>query len=258
MVTSHGIRLKKKYGQHFLRDIQYSNAMLEAVSLDSVSVLEIGCGEGFLTRAILKHPIARLWAYEIDPEWASYVRNTIRDNRLTIIDRNILDEDLSLLEVHKPWTVLANLPYYITFPILYRLQKYRHLVHEGVIMIQEDVAQKIVKTSGRGYGFVSLFFQYYFDLKLLDKIPPSAFYPPPKVFSRLLYFKPREGQIPIPDEQLFWQFITHCFRMPRRMLRNNLSGLAYPYERIPAEILSLRAQQMSMQDFLKLWDRIRN
>ena len=258
MARSKGISLKKRYGQHFLRDLQYVQAMFDAVTLtDTSSVLEIGCGDGFLTREIIAHPIARLWVYEIDERWATHVRDAIPDERLKIITTNFLDVDLNELDPYKPWTVLANLPYQVTFPILHRFQTYRHLFKEGVVMIQEEVAQKLVKTSGRGYGFPSLFFQHYFSLKLLSKVPPSAFHPPPKVFSRLLYFAPIANPIAIPDEEQFWKFIKKCFSQPRRMLGNNLRGLAYPIDRIPEEILLLRAQQMSMEDFLKVWELVR-
>ncbi len=259
MARSKGIPLKKRYGQHFLRDLQYVQAMFDAVSLiDTSSVLEIGCGDGFLTREILKQPMARLWVYEIDEQWATHVRETIPDPRLRVITENFLDLDLRGLAPYKPWTVLANLPYQITFPVLHRFQEYRHLLQEGVIMIQEEVAQKIVKTSGRGYGFPSLFFQHYFTWKLLDKVPPSAFYPPPKVFSRLIYFKPIVDPMVIPDEEQFWKFIKRCFSQPRRMLSNNLRGLSYSIDRIPGDILHLRAQQMSMKDFLKVWKLVRD
>ena len=258
MARSKGITLKKRYGQHFLRDLQYVQAMFDAVTLTpKSSVLEIGCGDGFLTREIVKQPMARLWVYEIDEQWATHVRNEIPDPRLKIITQNFLDIDLSVLAPHKPWTVLANLPYQITFPILHRFQEYRHLLNEGVIMIQEEVAQKIVKTSGRGYGFSSLFFQHYFDWKLLNKVPPSAFYPSPKVFSRLLYFRTIANPVSIPDEEQFWKFIKRCFSQPRRMLGNNLRGLSYSVDCIPEDILHLRAQQMSMDDFLKVWDLVR-
>lgn len=258
MARSKGIPLKKRYGQHFLRDTHYVRVMLDAVTLtNQSSVLEIGCGDGFLTRAIVQQPMARLWAYEIDEEWALQVRKTILDPRLKVITQNFLELDLHTLAPYKPWTVLSNLPYQITFPILYRFQQYRYLLHEGVVMIQEEVAQKIVKTSGRGYGFPSLFFQHYFTWKLLEKVTPSAFYPPPKVFSRLIYFKPIADPVSIPNEEQFWQFIKRCFSQPRRTLGNNLRGLSYPIDRIPDDILHLRAQQMSMDDFLKVWNLIR-
>lgn len=257
MVRAQGISLKKRYGQHFLRDERCPQIMFDAVSLSNdSSVLEIGCGDGFLTRAILRQPIARLWVYEIDQEWATYVQANIKDDRLTIFTENFLDIDFTPLKPHAPWTVLANLPYQVTFPILHRFQEHRHLLQEGVVMVQEEVAQKIVKTSGRGYGFPSLFFQHYFEWKLLDKVPPTAFYPPPKVFSRLLYFKPISNPQPITDEKEFWQFIKQCFSHPRRTLRNNLKGTDYPPDLIPAKILDLRAQQMSMKDFLEIWQKI--
>ena len=259
MSNSRNIPLKKKFGQHFLRREGYCFQMLDHVSLDETSsVFEIGGGDGFLTRVILQAPIKRLWVFEIDPEWVNYLQETIHDPRLTVRDANILDIDFSIFEPDKPWTLLANLPYQITFPILHRLKEYRHLFKEGVIMMQEEVAQKILKTHGRGYGFPSLYFQYYFEWQKLSKVPPTAFKPPPKVFSRLLYFKPRKDLEPIPDEENFWKFIKVCFRQPRRTLRNNLMQAHFELAAIPEEYLKLRAQQLSFKDLLKLWEMIRD
>lgn len=256
---AHGIRLKKQYGQNFLRDRSVVDHMIDNVTLTpQTSIFEIGCGDGFLTTAILEQKCARLWVFEIDAEWAAHVRDKFAaDHRLTVFEENFLDIDFARLEPYKPWTVLANLPYQVTFPILYTFQKNRALIREGVVMVQEEVAQKIVKTSGRGYGYPSLFLQYYFDLKLLRKIPPTAFYPAPKIHSRLVYFKPRHEVAPIPDEPEFWKFIKICFRQPRRTLRNNLEQSHYDLTKISAETLALRAQQMAMPDFLALWEHLR-
>jgi len=253
-----GIPLKKRFGQHFLRDRLIVQHIVDAVELDTTSsVFEIGCGDGFLTRAILEKPLACLWVFEIDPTWAQFVKNNIHDPRLQVYEQNFLDIDFSLFEKNAPWTLLANLPYQITFPILYRLQENRQLLKEGVIMVQEEVAQKIIKTKGRGYGFVSLFFQRFFSWRLLDKVAPTAFQPPPKVFSRLLYFKPYQELERIPDEKEFWQLVKIAFKQPRRTLRNNLQQAHYDLAKIPATILSLRAQQLTMDDFLSLWELIR-
>ena len=154
--------------------------------------------------------------------------------------------------------LLANLPYQITFPILHMLQKHRDVITHGVFMIQEEVAQKLVKTSGRGYGFPSLFFNHYFELKLLMKVSPTAFLPPPKVFSRLVYFKAKQTVASIPDEENFWKFIKLCFHQPRRMLRNNLAQGQYDLTKISAEQLALRAQQLSMDELLELWEAVRS
>lgn len=252
-----GVELKKKYGQHFLRDQTVICDMLKEVELNSsTSVFEIGCGAGVLTQAILNCDIARLWVFEIDPEWAQYVEDKIKDPRLKIFVENFLDVDLSILKPNAPWTLLANLPYVVTFPILYKLLNNIDLLKEGVIMIQEEVAQKIVKTSGRGYGYHSIYLQHYFDWKLLTKVPPEAFYPPPKVYSRLLYFKPRKILESIPKEQEFWEFIKRIFLNPRKTLKNNIKPYHYNLENISEETLSLRAQQLSKQQLIDLWKKI--
>lgn len=258
MAQSEGIRLKKKHGQHFLRDHTVIEAMIDRVVIDTKSsIFEIGCGDGFLTRALLKTLAARVYVFEIDHEWASYVRSQMPSDRLFMFEQNFLDLDPSVLAEHAPWTVLANLPYNVTFPILHYFQRSRHLLKEGVIMIQEEVAQRLVAQRGSNYGFVSLFFQYYFELSLMTKIPPGSFYPPPKVFSRLIYFKPRQELIPIPDIDRFWIFIKACFKQPRRTLYNNIKQFTASYTKLDPALLALRAQQLSMQDFLALWDVIR-
>lgn len=254
-----GIALKKSYGQHFLRNDSIAQKIIMSVDLnDSSSVFEIGCGDGALTRVILQSKLARLWVFEIDPEWAALVKKRLPDNRMQVFVEDILTTDFSQFEPHKPWTLLANLPYQITFPLLYKLQENRHLLAECVIMIQEEVAKKIVATHGRGYGFVSHFFQHYFELRLLDKISPSSFYPPPKVFSRLVYFKPKSSVIPIPDETNFWEFVRYSYKQPRRTLKNNLAQKHYDLNKIPTETLALRAQQMNIEDLLKVWDLVRS
>ncbi len=251
-------RHKKQYGQHFLKEQWVLDEIFKRVKLDQTSsVFEIGGGAGFLTRTILAEQMARLWVFEIDPEWAEYLANHIKDARLKILIQNILDFDFRELETHKPWVLLANLPYQVTFPILYLLQANRDLLKEGVIMVQEEVAQKLLKKSGRDYGYTSLFFQHYFELELLAKIPPTAFVPPPKVYSRLVYFKPRANLIEIPDELNFWKFIKLCFKFPRRTLRNNFASTHYNLNKLTPEILILRAQQLTITELLEIWELIR-
>lgn len=253
-----GVALKKKYGQHFLRDRAVIDAMIARVSLDAqTSVMEIGCGDGFLTRAILEQPVARLWSFEIDPDWATHVRTELADPRLSIFEEDILQVDFGRFEPHQPWVVLANLPYQITFPILYRFEKWSSFFREGVVMVQEEVAQKVVASGGRGFGFVSLYLQHAFEWQLLDKIPPSAFVPPPKVFSRLLHFVSRKTRQAIPDEEGFWKFVRCCFSQPRRTLKNNLLSGGFAIERLSSEILSLRGQQICMDQLLEIWSKVR-
>ena len=117
--SAHGIPLKKRYGQHFLREQIYVDHMIDAVELTpESSVFEIGCGDGFLTKSILATPIKRLWVYEIDESWAAHVKAAYHDERMTVFTENILDVDFSCFEPDKPWTLLANLPYQITHAMI--------------------------------------------------------------------------------------------------------------------------------------------
>jgi len=254
-----GIELKKKFGQHFLQDQRFIDAVIHRIQFTpETKVFEIGCGEGVLTKAIAKQSVLnKLKAFEIDPEWANLVKKDLQhDSRVEVIESNILDQNLNELFNGEKWTLLANLPYCITFPILHLLQKSSDVIAEGVIMIQEEVAQKIMQKSGRGYGYPSLFFQHYFDWQLMDKVPPTAFFPPPKVDSRLLYFKPKDNPQEIPNEEAFWKFIKACFLQPRRTLKNNLQQSQYGIDGFSEELLQKRAQQLSMQDFLEIWKRL--
>lgn len=253
-----GIYIKKKFGQHFLQDNNVLQTIVDSVALDdTTNVFEIGGGSGVLTRTILGRKNARLWVFEIDQDWAAYLHKTIHDKRLTVHETNFLDIDFAIFKPYGKWTILSNLPYNVTFPILHKLVENRDIIHEGVIMIQEEVAQKLVKKGGRDYGFVSLYFQYYFDMKLLTKIPPTAFYPAPKVDSRLVYLKTRQQLEDIPDSELFWKFIKICFRQPRRTLENNLRQSHYNLNALSKDMLAQRAQQLTFHDLLNIWKQIR-
>lgn len=273
---AHGVPLKKQFGQHFLRDESVVAAMLARVPLDAnTSVFEIGCGDGFLTKALVAAHPARLWVFEIDPEWAALVREKYADERTSVFVEDILSVDWQRFAEHQPWVLLANLPYQISFPLLQRLAQHASFLREGVIMVQEEVAQRLVATRGRSYGFQSLFFQHVFHLELLDKVPPTAFFPPPKVNSRLVYFKPLaiRDEIPMkvgssahpelvegherPCEEQFWLFIRRCFSQPRRTIKNNLAPF-YNLDAVPVETLGLRAQQMDKGQFLSLWKTLQH
>ncbi|MFH1831837.1 MAG: 16S rRNA (adenine(1518)-N(6)/adenine(1519)-N(6))-dimethyltransferase RsmA [bacterium] len=252
-------RKKKSLGQHFLRKQSVVDNMISSVTITpETSVMEIGCGDGFLTQAILNQTRCKqLTCFEIDPEWVEFVKNKIKDPRLTIVLENILTVSLEPLYKTKPLVLLANLPYQITFPIMFMLQKDKALFQEGVVMVQEEVAQKIVSSRGKTYGPTSMFLQYHFTFKLLEKIEPGSFSPPPKVHSRLIHFKPKLEVTPIKDEENFWKFLKTCFQFPRRTLRNNIKATNFlHHESLTETLLDLRAQQLSFEQFLVVWDKI--
>lgn len=256
------IELKKKYGQNFLRDNFVVENILKSVKLNpESSVFEIGCGDGFLTGEIIKNNIERLWVFEIDKDWAEYTLKKYSSHKnLTIFNEDILALNFDIFKEFKNWTLIANLPYQITFPIIYKLINYNNLnkdfLKEGIIMVQEEVAQKIVKKSGKKYGFNSIYLQHFFQWQLLYKISPTAFYPEPKIFSRLLYFKPRENLDLIKNEEDFWVFIKRIFSQPRRNLKNNLKPYHYNINNLEENLLNLRAQQLGKEELVLIWNKI--
>lgn len=252
-----GMKLTKAHGQHFLTDVSYIQCALEHVNLQDANVLEIGPGSGILTNELLQGQlngtIARLKAVEIDERWANYLQQEIKDPRFTVVLGDIVQTDWSELLKDAPrWMLISNLPYNVTFPVLYALHKYRAIVPHAIIMIQEEVAQKIVKSGGRDYGFHSLFFQWFFSCKLLQKVPPAAFNPPPKVQSRFIEFIAQDRPV-IEKEEDFWKFIKRVFAKPRQTLQNNLKSYHYDLSCIEPRYLPLRAQQLTMSDFLAIW-----
>jgi 16S rRNA (adenine1518-N6/adenine1519-N6)-dimethyltransferase len=254
---SEGIGLKKAHGQHFLRLHSVVANMLAAVTVDqSMSILEVGPGDGFLTSCLLSTKARVIRAYEIDKEWADLLRSKFTDPRLQIVHKNFLEVTVQDVAALAPIVVLANLPYHVTFPILKQFHAMSEYIREGVIMVQEEVAQRLVALSGRDRGPVSLYYQEYFVWQLLDKVPPSAFLPPPAVVSRLVYFRPKttaeRQQIP-HEEEGFWAFAKVCFQQPRRTIRNNMMHAAVPAAAIPEGLGELRAQQLTREQIMQLW-----
>ncbi len=256
-------RRKKSLGQHFLRRESVVRLMIEKVkdSCNDAVILEIGCGDGFLTRNILEQTnCARLVCLEIDLQWVEFVKRRIKDPRLEILNANALDVDWSKFSDNgsKSMVMLANLPYNVTFPIIKKLRENATLFTEGVIMVQDEVAQKFVAKSGRNFGFVSLLLQHTFDMSLMAKVGPESFCPPPKVSSRLVHFKPKAKTINIEREENFWRFIRVCFSAPRKMLKNNLRCYNVNPEIIERKVGGLRAQQMNFNQLLELWEYVRS
>lgn len=249
---------KKHLGQHFLTKQSTVDNMIEQVPVTSeTTVLEIGCGDGFLTKSILSQTSCKkLLVYEIDRSWANVVRANYKDPRLEVREQNALDLTEEVFKSFQPLIILANLPYQITFPLFFLFHRNRHLIQEGVVMIQEEVAQKLIAQRGKPYSATTIFFQHYFEMSIMEKVEPAAFNPPPKVNSRLLYFKPRKEVVEIPNEEGFWKFLKLCFNSPRQTLRNNLKSTHYKADSFTDEILDKRSQQLSFEEFLSLWKAI--
>lgn len=249
---------KKHLGQHFLISQTPINTMLSAIKLTpDTTVVEIGCGNGILTRAILETKCKALHVIEIDADWANHIHETIHDDRLTIHHEDALKFDFNTIKTDGPLVLMANLPYLITFPLFTGLTKNHTLFSDAMVMIQDEAAERIAHTTGRRFGAVSMFLQHYFTFSLYDKVPASYFSPAPKVMSRLMRFQPKQTLMPLEDAEAFWTFVYACFKSPRQTLGNNLKRTTYQWKQLSAETLGLRAQQLSETELYALWQKIK-
>ena len=261
---------RQRLGQHFLGDSSWRNRILETLPRgDNETWIEIGAGHGEMTR-LLAAPGRRVIAIDTDERLADNLRRAVQANPadwpgVEIVTGDVLAVDLGALTTGE-FRVYGNLPYYITSPILTHLFRYAYRIRSIHIVIQLEVAARIVaKPGSRAYGYLSAACQFYSRPEILLRIPPGAFRPPPKVASALVRMDlPGErAKIAVSDEERFLKFVGVCFEQKRKTLRNNLrsiAGASRIYQALAACGLrpDARAEQLSLAEFAKLFAALAN
>ena len=260
---------RQRMGQHFLRDLGWRKRILATLPRDSNDTwIEIGAGHGEMTE-LLAARAPRVIAIEGDPALAEQLcaRLEAEPNalpRVEVISGDVLMQDLGNLAGGERFRVYGNLPYYITSPILHQLFGYADQIDSIHIVIQLEVAERIVARPGRReYGYLSAACQFYTAPKIALRLPPGAFSPPPKVHSALVEMTvPGErARLNIGDaaqEKRFLEFVQACFSQKRKTLRNNLRAIA-SYEQINAALAKIglradaRAEQLTLAQFANAW-----
>jgi 16S rRNA (adenine1518-N6/adenine1519-N6)-dimethyltransferase len=250
----------RRLGQHFLTRKstldRIASAACDAGGERAPLVIEIGAGRGALTESLLERA-ERVVAIEVDPVLVHYLRQKFRDaldaGRLTLVESDILKTDLS---AWGPAVIAGNLPYYITSPILERLFAAGASWKRAVILVQAEVASRIVAEPGRrDYGYLSVMVQVQARAERLFEVPRAAFRPPPKVDSAVVRLEPGDvaREFEINDLPCFLKFTGNCFRYKRKTLRNNLAGL-YDRSAIESRVGPKdRAEQMGIADLAGLF-----
>jgi 16S rRNA (adenine1518-N6/adenine1519-N6)-dimethyltransferase len=246
--------VRQKLGQHFLRRKGYLERIATAACQSFPrTVVEIGAGKGALTEFLLGRA-GRVIAIELDRRLTEKLRERFAsDTRLTIVEADILQTDLSQWG---PVAVAGNLPYYIASPVIEQVLRLGKLLITGVFLVQREVAARLTAGPGsRDYGLLSVQTQLFASVEILFAVPRTAFDPPPKVDSAVVRFTPREA--PVEDvRDSFLGFARACFRHKRKTLRNNLGPV---YGRAVDELAeaSLRAEQLSLEELLEVYERLR-
>ena len=224
-------RPKKQLGQNFLVNPEALKIILEAGELsDTDTVIEIGAGLGCLTDVVTRHA-KHVIAIEVDELLHNVLVSQFLTNpRVQLLNADILKLELNSLLLDGPGTVpttfkvIANLPYSITTPILWKLLDHHKKIHSCVLMMQKEVAERIVAgPGGKDYGALTIGVDYYAEATLIATLSPENFYPVPKVDSALLKLTMREKpKVAVEDEELFFKVVRTAFRTRRKMLKNAL------------------------------------
>lgn len=244
---------KKRLSQNFLTDENISRKIVDSchVSLDD-TIMEIGCGQGALTDEILKKA-GFLYGVEFDTQLYTELKQKLeKHNNFVLFEADILEFDFEKIpDEGRKIKVIGNLPYHISSPIIFKLIEHRDRIDTATIMLQKEVAQRLVsKPFSKEYGILSVFCQYFAVCNKLFDIPPTAFYPKPKVDSSIVQVTFRETPPPVGDFEKFRQIVKRSFNQRRKMLRNSLSPFIGNKE-IDFD-LQLRPEQLSVQDFIRL------
>lgn len=255
------LRADKKLGQNFLIDGNVVRQIVAAAELSEAdTVLEVGPGIGTLTQGLAESK-ARVVAVELDTRLLPVLATTLNGyDNVRVVHGDILKVNI-MEEVGAPsFKVCANLPYYITTPIIFALLEKRLPMERLVAMVQKEVAERMAaQPGGKEYGALSVAIQYYTEPKIAFVVPPTSFIPAPAVDSAVIVCKRREKPpVEVCDEGLFFRVVKAAFSLRRKMLSNSLKNMGIKSEQV-AKWLELagvdgkrRAETLSLEDFAKL------
>ena len=268
VLQKYNFTFQKKFGQNFLIDTHVLDKIIDSAEItkDDV-VLEIGPGIGTMTQ-YLAYSAKRVVAVEIDKTLIPILEDTLKEyDNVTIINEDVLKVDIVALAQKyndgKPIKVVANLPYYITTPIIMGLFESHVPIKSITVMVQKEVADRMQVGPGtKDYGALSLAVQYYADPYIVANVPPNCFMPRPKVGSAVIRLdRHEETPVSVKDEKLMFKIIRASFNQRRKTLANGLNNS--PEIHLPKEIItrsieelgkgpSVRGEALTLEEFAKL------
>mgnify|MGYP000931216930 FL=1 len=275
VLERHGFTFKKSFGQNFLTDTNILQKIVDTAEIDkNVNVIEIGPGIGALTEFLAENA-AEVMAFEIDERLVPILEDTLRDHdNVKVINEDVLKADLQTRvkefeNLNLPIKVVANLPYYITTPILMHLIESKIPFAEFVVMMQKEVADRIsAEPNTKAYGSLSIAVQYYMTAKVAFVVPRTVFVPAPNVDSAILKMTRRKQPlVEVKDEDFFFRVSKASFVHRRKTLWNNLTSHFGKSEEVKNKLEqalenaaikpSIRGEALSISDFARLSDALR-
>ena len=246
------VRAKKHLGQHFLNDERIAFNITDLLYEGTKNVVEIGPGMGVLTQFLVKKDF-KTEVVEIDTESVFYLR--LNYPKLEVHEGDFLQ--LNLKEQYPyNFSLIGNFPYNISYQILFKAFENRDQIPEIVGMFQKEVAERVACKKGKKRGILSVFLQAFYDIEYCFTVNEDVFTPPPKVKSGVIKLVRNDRkELPV-DEQKFKRVVKAGFNQRRKTLRNALKPFTLINESEIADLLPLRAEQLSVDDFIKLTNHV--
>lgn len=253
------VKPKKSLGQHFLKDLNIAENIAKLLEIDSsnTDVLEIGPGTGVLTKFVLDS-YTNSYVIEIDTESVEYLKKnfSILSDNQRIIEGDFLEYDLGK-KFKNNLAIIGNFPYNISSQIFFKILQHKNQVSQVVCMLQKEVAVRIASKEGnKDYGILSVLLQAYYDIAYHFTVDEHVFLPPPKVKSGVITLKRNSVEKLDCDEKLFFRVVKAGFNQRRKMLRNALKEFIKTEEFKSESILDKRAEQLSVESFILLTQKI--
>lgn len=253
-----GFQFKKKYGQNFLQDSNIIHNIVEKSNIpEDTLVIEIGPGSGALTKLLAKKA-TQVLCYEIDTTLQPILEQ-IKDENVTTLFQDFLTSDIQKdIEnfSYQHIYVIANLPYYITTPIIMKIMKL-DIVEKLVIMVQKEVGNRFkAKPGTKEYNSLSIFLSYYYDIEKIIDVPRTVFKPVPNVDSIVVSMTKKNKLLHLEDKEFFFQLVKDSFTQKRKTLKNNLGN--YDLNCIKQVLqnydmdLSIRAEAIPLEVFVDI------
>ena len=252
------VRAKKHLGQHFLTDKHTAAKIVGALrpQLGYDTILEVGPGMGILSDLLLATADYRTLLIDVDGESVQFLRNQYPDLGDRLIHGDFLALDFGA-HVDGELAIIGNFPYNISSQILFKVLEERHRVVEVVGMFQKEVAERCAAApGGKEYGILSVLVQAYYAVEYLFTVKAGAFSPPPKVLSGVIRLTRKPAETLGCDEKLFWRVVKAAFNQRRKTLRNALSGVIPKDKMGESPYYDLRAERLSVADFITLTNHI--
>lgn len=252
------IKAKKSLGQNFLKDETILNKISESVTTkDNDLIIEIGPGKGALTKHLIKKN-SYLVCFEIDTRMQDILKE-YENEKTRIIYQDILEtnilEDIKDINYNNLY-IIANIPYYITTPIIKKVMNLPKL-ESMTLLVQKEVGERLSSKPGnKSYGSLTVYLNYYFDIEYLFTVKNNYFEPAPKVDSAVINFKIKENKLKVKNEEVLFKLIENSFKQKRKTLKNNLKD--YDWNKIIKVLQThnlsenIRAEEIPLEIFIEI------